>query len=251
MLAQTHMSRARERATHTSSKKPSSRRSPQLETARSRMPQHASLLAATHTSRMPQPASLLGRARVVYTSAGLPDAVLPRTTADKCRSRRADARVHVAMRDAWADPAAARAHLAAASCIYASIKDAQGMANALVAHADAVRADSHLASLSVQSATPAAERAACCARGEYAKAAQIYGALAEAGDTAWYDVRRQRPVWAAMREQRRRPLNLTLVGPQDALACLVGGDESQDFFAPGKARWHHTAAGWCEGGRRL
>lgn len=166
-----------------------------------------------------------------------------RTKAEERLGRRADARVRVAMRDAWADPAAARAHLEAATFVYASMRDAQGMANALFAHADTIRADAHLASLSAP-AVPSAQRAACRARAQYLQAAQIYGAIAEAGDSAvWpYNARRQRPIWAAMREQRRRPLHLTL-GPQDALACLVGGDENPNFFVAGKARWHHTSCG--------
>lgn len=164
-----------------------------------------------------------------------------RTAAEKHLARRADARLHAAMRDAWADPAAARAHVEAATFVYASMHDAQGMANALVAHADAIRADAHLASLSAP-AVPTAQRAASRARAEYIQAAQIFGALAEAGETAvWpYNPRRQQRVWAAMRQQHRRPLALTL-GPQDALACLVGGDENPNYFAPGKSRWHHTS----------
>jgi hypothetical protein len=195
------------------------------------------------SSRMPPASDLLNSAYVSYTCLEHPRQLTTprRTEAEKRLGRRADARLRVAMRDAWADPVAARAHLEAATFVYASMRDAQGMANALLAHADTIRGDAHLASLSAP-AVPAAQRAARRARAEYLQAAQVYSALAEAGDSAVcpYDARRQRSVWAAMREQRRRPLALTL-GPRDALACLVGGDENPNYFAAGKARWHHTS----------
>jgi hypothetical protein len=197
------------------------------------------------SGRMPPASDLLNSAHVSYTSLEHPGQLTmpPRTKTEKMLSRRADARLRAAMRDAWADPAAARAHLEAATFVYTSMRDAQGVANALFAHADSIRADAHLGSLSAP-AVPAAQRAARRARAEYRQAAEIFGALAEAGDSAvWpYDARRQRPIWAAMREQRKRPLPLTL-GPQDALACLVGGDENPNFFAAGKACWHHNSCG--------
>ena len=75
---------------------------------------------------------------------------------------------------------------------YAALSDAQGMANAFVAHAEARCADAYYAGHTGDLTLPACERA----RAEYTHAAALFGALLKQPDR--YDLPRQKMVHTAM-----------------------------------------------------
>ena len=116
------------------------------------------------------------------------------------KQRRADARLRRAMVDAWCDPERARKDLLAAGSAYADLRDAQGLANAFVTHAQTRLADAHLAERGSQLSLPATSMA----HEEYAQAHTLYTTLLE-DVPRHYSKERQRSVHAVAVGQRMRP----------------------------------------------
>lgn len=143
---------------------------------------------------------------------------LPRklTKAGLSKQRRADARLRRAMVDAWCDPARARKDLLAAGSAYADLRDAQGLANAFVAHAQTRIADAHLAEWDSQLSLPASNMA----REEYAQAHKLFSALLD-DMPRHYSAPRQHPVHAVTTGQRMRPYPLSL-SADDAKPASIG-----------------------------
>ena len=75
---------------------------------------------------------------VVYTHAPARRAVdmPPPPPSFAARKRQADARLRRAVRAAWADPALARGDCTKVAPKFAELRDVQGMANTLIAHAE-------------------------------------------------------------------------------------------------------------------
>ena len=120
--------------------------------------------------------------------------------------RGADARLRRAMRQAYTDPMRSHADIRAATAVYAKYRDAQGLANACLASADARRAEAagdakvRVAMESLPWA-PGYPGAVSAARAEYAQAVVIYELLLQHREM--YDGRRQSTVHTALREQCR------------------------------------------------
>ena len=185
---------------------------------------------------------------VYYTYAPLPavEVGTPDATT-KRKLRRADARLHRAVRTAWAEPARAEADLRVACSVYADLWDVQGIANTLVAQGDtrrggarqvAMRADERAR---LQKAPPghtaveaqlqlgwptSTERywrgapVASRARGDYGHAAELYTHLLS--QPGLYSLARQQPVHASLVEQKYRPRKLRLRADDDTYAALAG-----------------------------
>ena len=120
--------------------------------------------------------------------------------------RGADARLRRAVRQAYTDPMRSHADIRAATAVYARYRDAQGLANACLASADARRAEAagdakvRVAMESLPWA-PGYPGAVSAARAEYAQAVVIYELLLQHREM--YDGRRQSTVHTALREQCR------------------------------------------------
>ena len=138
------------------------------------------------------------------------------TRAGVNKQRRADARLRRAMVDVWCDPARARKDLLAAGSAYADLRDAQGLANAFVAHAQTRVADAHLAEWDRQLTLPASNMA----REEYAQAHKLFSALLD-GMPRHYSAPRQVPVHAVTTGQRMRPYPLQM-NADDAKPAALG-----------------------------
>ena len=132
------------------------------------------------------------------------------------KQRRADARLRRAMVDAWCDPSRARKDLLAAGSAYADLQDAQGLANAFVAHAQTRVADAHLAEWDRQLSLPASNMA----REEYAQAHKLFSTLLD-DMPRHYAAPRQVPVHAVIKGQRMRPYPLQM-NADDSKPASVG-----------------------------
>ena len=154
---------------------------------------------------------------VEYTGRPLdPPRPMGLTRAGKNKQRQADARLRRALVDAWCDPERARKDLLAAGSAYASLRDAQGLANAFVAHAQTRLADAHLADWGEQLSLPASN----LAREEYAQAHTLYSTLLD-NVPKHYSKERQCGVHAVARFQRMRANPLSL-SADDARAADLG-----------------------------
>jgi hypothetical protein len=154
---------------------------------------------------------------VVYTGRPLEPALPQRMSSHALRKRhRADVRLRRALVDAWCDPARARRDIHAASDAYASVGDAQGLANAFAAHAQTRIADAYLAEWGQQLSLPASSMA----QEEYVQAHALYTTLLETSATH-YETARQKPVHKAAVAQRMRPYPLNL-DAEDACAAVLG-----------------------------
>ena len=138
------------------------------------------------------------------------------TRAAEKKQRWADARVRRALVDAWFDPTRARRDLHAAGAADADLRDAQGLANAFMAHAQTRLADAHLADWGQMLSLPASNMA----REEYAHAHALYSSLLETRP-AWYSPSRQQSIHVAQLGQARRPFPLRL-DKEDARAADMG-----------------------------
>ena len=133
------------------------------------------------------------------------------------RQRRADARLRRAYRNAWCDPERSRKDLVAAGNEYAELRDAQGMANAFIAHAETRLADAHHngygASLGLS--------AALTAREEFEYASQLFASLLNQQPRR-YAAQRGHGIQSAVVGQRMRPFPLSLTA-EDARPAEIGG----------------------------
>lgn len=136
--------------------------------------------------------------------------------AGKNKRRGADVRLRRALIDGWCDPERAQRDLLAAGTAYADLRDAQGLANAFVAHAQTRLAKSHLAEWDAQLSLPASNMA----REEYAHAHVLYSSLLETSP-AHYSSARQKAVHKAAIGQVMRPVPLTL-SAEDARTADMG-----------------------------
>lgn len=181
---------------------------------------------------------------VIYTGRPLePPPARKLTKAGELKQRMADARVRRALVDAWRDPSRARKvrvtasvpqdavavphgknharvmswqDLMAAGTMYADLRDAQGLANAFVAHAQTRLADAYLAEWDEQLSVPASNMA----REEYAHAHVLYSSLLDV-DATMYSAKRQVSVHAVAVGQEGRPVPLTLKA-EDARVAAAG-----------------------------
>ena len=139
-----------------------------------------------------------------------------RSKAHRTKQRQADARLRRGLRDAWCDPERARKDAFAAATAYAAINDQQGLATAIVAHAQTRIGQSKLSGLHPYLLT----HAALLAGEEYSHAHAIYSSLINAYPEC-YDACRVRPFQAACNRQRFRahPISFTAA---DAAAASIG-----------------------------
>ena len=154
---------------------------------------------------------------VEYT--GLPleaPAQPPLTKAALRKQQQADARLRRALQDAWCDPERARVDLHAAGNAYATLQDAQGLANTFVCHAQTHLGEAHLAGWSPELSLPASNMA----MKEYEQAHHMYTALLEQAATR-YSAPRQKSVHDAAIHQSLRPIPLTFTA-SDASAASRG-----------------------------
>ena len=159
---------------------------------------------------------------VEYTGRPLEPPATPQLSRAATRKKRAaDARLRRALVDAWCDPARAQRDLLAAGAAYASLRDAQGMANAYMAHAQTRLADAHLADWSEQLSLPASNMA----HEEYLQAHKLYSRMLHLQPTM-YSASRQKPIHAVCKGQRMRPFPLNL-DTEDARAADMGAVNSK------------------------
>ena len=154
---------------------------------------------------------------VEYTGKPLQPPPAPSLTkAGQHKRRVADAKLRRALIDAWCDPERAQKDLHAAGNMYADLCDAQGMANAFMAHAQTRLASAHLAGWGEQLSLQASNMA----REEYAHAHQLYSSLLDTRPTFYSDAR-QKSVHKATKGQCMRPIPLSLTA-EDARAADMG-----------------------------
>lgn len=137
-----------------------------------------------------------------YTYAPVP--VVVDQPMDRARARalhQADVRLRRAVRAAWTDPSLARQDCLAVGAQYAALQDAQGMANAFIAHAEAQCADAcyaGLARLDKHGKPTFGAQSHSRAKEEYLHATSLYSALEERRIPNGYSYPRQSPTHTAL-----------------------------------------------------